>query len=109
MSHIRTRVLMADAEQLVAGALFGMQRDGRITEINGFRLEAIPRGHLLVTRNRDVPGVIGRIGSALGERGVNISSFHLGRQERGGEAMAVIETDAPLGKTRLIRCARSTK
>ena len=101
MSHIRTRVLMADAEQLVAGALFGMQRDGRITEINGFRLEAIPRGHLLVTRNRDVPGVIGRIGTALGERGVNISSFHLGRQERGGEAMAVIETDAPLGKDAL--------
>lgn len=98
MSHIRTRVLIADVEQLVAGALFGPQRDGRITEINGFRLEAIPRGHLLVTRNRDVPGVIGRIGSALGERGVNISSFHLGRQERGGEAMAVIETDAPLGK-----------
>ncbi len=98
MSHVRTRVLMADVEQLVAGALFGPQRDGRITEINGFRLEAIPRGHLLVTRNRDVPGVIGRIGSALGERGVNISSFHLGRQERGGEAMAVIETDAPLGK-----------
>ncbi len=98
MSHIRTRVLIADVEQLVAGALFGPQRDRRITEINGFRLEAIPRGHLLVTRNRDVPGVIGRIGSALGERGVNISSFHLGRQERGGEAMAVIETDAPLGK-----------
>lgn len=101
MSHIRTRVLMTDAEQLVAGALFGMQSDGRITEINGFRLEAILRGHLLVTRNRDVPGVIGRIGSALGERGVNISSFHLGRRERGGEAMAVIETDAPLGKDAL--------
>jgi len=97
VSNIRTRVLTTDGEQLVAGALFGPQRDGRITEINGFRLEAIPRGHLLVTRNRDVPGVIGRIGTALGERGVNISSFHLGRQERGGEAMAVIETDAPLG------------
>jgi D-3-phosphoglycerate dehydrogenase len=49
-----------------------------------------------VMRNRDVPGVIGRVGTILGERGVNISRFHLGRRERGGEAMAVIEVDAPL-------------
>jgi D-3-phosphoglycerate dehydrogenase len=49
---------------------------------------------MLVMRNRDVPGVIGRVGTILGERGVNISRFHLGRRERGGEAMAVIEVDA---------------
>jgi D-3-phosphoglycerate dehydrogenase len=47
-------------------------------------------------RNRDVPGVIGRVGTILGESGVNISRFHLGRRELGGEAMAVIEVDAPL-------------
>jgi D-3-phosphoglycerate dehydrogenase len=51
---------------------------------------------MLVTRNRDVPGVIGHIGMVLGQHAVNISRFHLGRRERGGEAMAVIETDAPL-------------
>jgi len=96
---IRTRVITTNDEQVVAGTLFGGPGhggDGRITEINGFRIEAIPHGHMLVTRNHDVPGVIGRIGSILGEHGVNISRFHLGRRERGGEAMAVIETDAPL-------------
>jgi D-3-phosphoglycerate dehydrogenase len=96
---IRTRALTTSGEQTVAGALFGgigHSSDGRITEINGFRIEAIPHGHMLVTRNHDVPGVIGRIGSILGEHNVNISRFHLGRRERGGEAMAVIETDAPL-------------
>jgi len=51
---------------------------------------------MLVMRNRDVPGVIGRVGTILGERGVNISSFNLGRRERGGEAMAVVEIDAAL-------------
>lgn len=51
---------------------------------------------MLVMRNQDVPGVIGRVGTTLGERGVNISRFHLGRRERGGEALALIETDAPL-------------
>ena len=76
-------------------------REGRITEIDGFHLEARPEGHLLVTRNHDVPGVIGRIGTTLGEGGVNISRFHLGRRERGGEAMAVIEIDAPASKETL--------
>lgn len=94
---ISTRVITTNNEQTVSGALFGPGGDGRITEINGFRLEAIPHGHMLVTRNRDVPGVIGHIGTILGEHSVNISRFHLGRRERGGEAMAVIETDAPLG------------
>ena len=92
---IRTRVLTTGGEHSVAGAPFGAAREGRITEINGFRIEAIPAGHMLVTRNVDVPGVIGRLGTILGARGVNISRFHLGRRERGGEAMAVIEIDAP--------------
>jgi D-3-phosphoglycerate dehydrogenase / 2-oxoglutarate reductase len=94
---ISARVITTAGEQTAGGALFGPGGDGRITEVNGFRLEAVPHGHMLVTRNRDVPGVIGHLGTVLGEHGVNISRFHLGRRERGGEAMAVIETDAPLG------------
>jgi D-3-phosphoglycerate dehydrogenase len=96
-SHaILTRVTTTAGEQTLAGSLFGPGGEGRITEIDGFRIEAIPSGHMLVTRNRDVPGVIGHIGTVLGEGGINISRFHLGRRERGGEAMAVIETDAAL-------------
>ena len=93
---VRTRVRTTAGEHIIAGALFGQQSDGRVTEIDGFRIEARPAGNMLLTRNKDVPGVIGRVGTILGDRGVNISRFHLGRRERGGEAMAVIETDAPL-------------
>jgi D-3-phosphoglycerate dehydrogenase / 2-oxoglutarate reductase len=101
---IRTRLVVNDVEQSLAGAIFGFgeqTREGRITEIDGFHIEAIPQGHMLVMRNRDVPGVIGRVGTILGERGVNISRFHLGRRERGGEAMAVIEVDAAVDKETL--------
>ncbi len=101
---IQTRVITSAGEQSLAGTLFGygeQAREGRITEINGFHIEAIPHGHMLVMRNRDVPGVIGRVGTILGERGVNISRFHLGRRERGGEAMAVIEVDAPVDRETL--------
>jgi D-3-phosphoglycerate dehydrogenase len=101
---IRTRVVGNDVQQSLAGAIFGFgeqRREGRITEIDSFHIEAVPHGHMLVMRNRDVPGVIGRVGTILGERGVNISRFHLGRRERGGEAMAVIEVDAPLADATL--------
>ena len=96
---VRATVISEPATQIVSGAMFGIAgggREGRITEINGFRIEATPRGYMLVMHNRDVPGVIGRVGTVLGERGINISAFHLGRRERGGEAVAVIEVDGPL-------------
>ena len=93
---VRTNVLTKGGVETVSGALFGTQGEGRITEIDGFVVEALPAGHLVVTRSRDVPGVIGRLGTILGAHGVNISRFHLGRHERGGEAIAVVETDAPL-------------
>lgn len=101
---IRTRVVSASREQTVSGSVFGVtggDREGRITQINDFRIEAIPRGNMLVMRNRDVPGVIGRIGTILGDRGINISAFHLGRRAPGGEAMAVIEIDASAGAQNL--------
>lgn len=96
---IRARILGNESDRSLAGTIFGFgeqAREGRLTEIDQFHIEATPQGHLLVMRNRDVPGVIGRVGTILGDRGVNISRFHLGRRERGGEAMAVIEVDAPL-------------
>ena len=101
---IRTEISTEQSMRSLAGTLFGygeQRREGRITEIDGFYLEATPHGHMIVMRNRDVPGVIGRVGTILGERGVNISRFHLGRRERGGEAMALIEIDAPLNKETL--------
>jgi D-3-phosphoglycerate dehydrogenase len=101
---IRTEISTEQSTRTLAGTLFGygeQRREGRITEIDGFYLEATPHGHMLVMRNRDVPGVIGRVGTILGERGVNISRFHLGRRERGGEAMALIEIDAPADKETL--------
>jgi D-3-phosphoglycerate dehydrogenase len=94
---IRTRVMSAAGEQIVSGTVFGIaegEREGRITEINEFRIEAALRGRMLVMHNRDVPGVIGRVGTILGEQSINISAFQLGRRQRGGEAMAVIEIDA---------------
>ncbi len=76
----------------VAGTLFSRQ-DPRVVDIDGFRLEAVLDGLLLVFSNLDVPGMIGRIGMLLGQYGVNIAGMQLGREQRGGRAVAVVNVD----------------
>jgi D-3-phosphoglycerate dehydrogenase / 2-oxoglutarate reductase len=67
----------------------------RILLLDGIELEAPLEGTLLLTRNRDVPGVIGKIGTALGNLGVNIATFALGRRQpvHGAEAVALVRLD----------------
>ena len=85
--------LATDRQQTrIAGTLFSRQ-DPRLVEIDGFRLEAPLDGILLIYSNLDVPGVIGQIGTLLGHNGVNIAGMQLGRQQRGGRAVAVVNVD----------------
>lgn len=77
----------------VAGTLFH-ERDPRIVRIDDHQLEFRPEGHLLVLRNHDVPGVVGSVGTALGESGLNIADLHLSRAPGGEEALAVVRLDA---------------
>jgi D-3-phosphoglycerate dehydrogenase len=92
---IRTSVSSAQSEQIASGMVF-TGGEGRITEIGNFSIEVVPSGFMLLTKNKDVPGVIGKIGTLLGEAEVNISRFYLGREAKGGEALAIIEIDSPL-------------
>ena len=71
----------------------------RLLEFDGIDIETPLEGNLLVCRNLDVPGVIGKIGSILGEQGVNIANFALGRERSGAKpvkALAVVQVDAPV-------------
>src|ERR1700739_2722371 len=71
----------------------------RLLEFDGIDIEAPLEGNLLVCRNLDVPGVIGKIGTILGEQGVNIANFALGRERTGPKpvkALAVVQADAPV-------------
>ncbi len=79
----------------VCGTLFGGDKP-RIVEIKGIRIEAELGRHMLYTTNEDKPGFIGRLGTLLGEAGVNIATFHLGRSAPGADAIALIEVDQPL-------------
>jgi D-3-phosphoglycerate dehydrogenase len=64
-------------------------------QLDGFRLDAQPEGIILVMENADVPGVIGRVGTMLGKRGINIAEWRLGRTAPGGRALSFINLDTP--------------
>lgn len=86
-------VLSAGARELsIAGVVFSGGHM-RLTQLDEFMFEMEPRGRLLVTKNLDQPGMIGVIGTTLGQRGVNIDQFELARNRPGGEAMALIRVD----------------
>ena len=94
--HLVAVTLKGEAGEVsVAGTVFA-ERDPRVVQIEGYRLEFRPKGFLLVLRNLDVPGVVGKVGTLLGEAGVNIAEIHLARQPAGAEAMAVVRLDAAL-------------
>lgn len=86
-------VLSAPGKRLqLAGVVYGAGHM-RITLVNDFVFEMEPRGTLLVTTNKDRPGMIGYIGTVLGNHQVNIDVFELARNRQGGEAMALIRVD----------------
>ena len=68
----------------------------RLVEINGISMDAQLGPNMVYITNEDKPGLIGRLGSALGEAGINIATFNLGRANVGGDAIALIETDGPV-------------
>jgi D-3-phosphoglycerate dehydrogenase len=75
-----------------AGALFGRQ-DLRIVLLNKFTVEVIPEGHMLVLYNYDRPGVIGNIGTTLGDNNLNIARLQLSREQVDKENLVVLTTD----------------
>jgi D-3-phosphoglycerate dehydrogenase / 2-oxoglutarate reductase len=92
---IEVRLLGRKAETLVAGAMLA-EGHPRIVRIDGFHLDLNPRGTMVVIRNRDVPGVIGRVGTIIGEAGANIAEYHQARLKAGGPALAAISVDGRL-------------
>jgi D-3-phosphoglycerate dehydrogenase len=92
---IEVRVTAGTEAVRVAGNMLA-EGHPRIVRINDFRIDVAPRGILLILQNRDVPGVIGRVGTLLGDAGINIAEYHQARLGAGGEALAAVSVDTPL-------------
>ena len=95
---VRVTARTPDGERSVAGTLFGNAAP-RLVEIFGVSIEAELQGEMIYIVNEDAPGFIGRLGTTLGEAGVNIGTFHLGRRSAGGEAVALVSVDQHVDET----------
>ncbi|HPE07828.1 MAG TPA: phosphoglycerate dehydrogenase [Smithellaceae bacterium] len=79
-----------------AGAVFG-KNDPRIVRVNEFSVEIVPEGYLLAVSNDDQPGVIGNLGTTLGNNKVNIARLHLSRDAQAKKALVILNTDSAVG------------
>ncbi|MCP9464692.1 MAG: phosphoglycerate dehydrogenase [Nitrospira sp.] len=91
-SLIRLRVEAGSVSHQVAGTLYH-KKEARVVEIDQFKVEMVPEGHLLFIHNMDRPGVIGMVGKVLGDNGINIVRMQCALEKRGGEALLIIAAD----------------
>ncbi|MGF1446342.1 MAG: phosphoglycerate dehydrogenase [Pikeienuella sp.] len=97
-TYVRLLVTTEAKTRTVAATLFSDGRP-RIIQIKGIGMEAEPQPNMLYVVNTDEPGFIGALGTKTAEQGVNIATFHLGRAEKGGEAITLLGVDDPLSPT----------
>ena len=77
---------------VLSGSVFGTNHF-RIVNVLGYSLDFNPEGNMLFVQNKDIPGVIGKVGSLLSDAKVNIGEFLLGRSDEGDMAYSVIKID----------------
>jgi len=94
-STIFTTLVTSVERHVIGGTVFG-KREPRIIHLDGYRMDIIPEGYVMLSDHTDKPGVIGRVGTEIGKAGINIAGMHVGRRQIGGEAIMVLNVDAPL-------------
>jgi len=104
---VALRLKTGEAELSVAGTVFGGAHL-RLVDVDGVEVDTIPQGNLLMIRNEDTPGIVGRVGTVLGAQGVNIARMGLGRKPGSGRAIMLIEVDSELPQAALPELAKVT-
>jgi len=94
-------------ENVVSGTLSGPKMQPRLVEAMGFDLDVVPEKHMLFIRNEDQPGMIGKVGSILGDHGINIGNMAVGRGEPGSRAAMAVTVDEPIPEEVLETFART--
>ncbi len=95
-NYIRVEVETAQGRKTVVGGTVLGRRDIRIREIDQFQIDLKPEGYLLLARHHDRPGIIGRVGTLMGEAGINIGGMYVGREAVGKRAIMVLTVDSPV-------------
>ena len=102
VNSLMIKVTTSEGENTLVGTVFGRQ-EPRLVRLNTFRLEAMMAGPMLLVYNKNVPGVIGALGTTLGAAGVNISSMTVGREEKSNQNIILLSTDELVSSELLVK------
>ncbi len=91
---LSVRAHFINGEHTICGDVYGDAT--RIVHIDGYRVDILPTGNMIVTAHHDQPGVIGKVGTLLGEHKINIAGMNVGREKTGGRAVMVLLVDDPI-------------
>ncbi|MDH3330048.1 MAG: phosphoglycerate dehydrogenase [Desulfobulbaceae bacterium] len=97
---LKITVKTTEGENMLAGTVFG-KKEPRLVRLNSFRLEALPSGPMLLVYNKDIPGVIGALGTTIGADNVNINLMTVGREEESKQNVILLNTDRLISKDML--------
>lgn len=97
VTPFRSTLVVAAGDHRIVGTV--LPHGPRVVEIDGFEVDAVADGAAIITRHRDVPGMVGRIGTILGNANVNISTMQVARTDPGGDAMMVLEIDRDVDRS----------
>ncbi len=99
---LKVTVKTTEGENMLAGTVFG-KKEPRLVRLNSFRLEGLPSGPMLLVYNKDIPGVIGALGTTLGADNVNIDLMTVGREEESKQNVILLNTDKLISKDLLAK------
>jgi D-3-phosphoglycerate dehydrogenase len=102
INTLSIKVSTSEGENVLVGTVFG-RNEPRLVRLNSFRLEALASGPMLLVYNKDVPGVIGALGTTLGNAGVNISRMTVGREEKSNQNVILLSTNELVSKELLAK------
>ena len=94
---LTVKAVYSDGERTICGTILG-KNDQRIVHIDGYHVDIVPQGNLVLTQHTDKPGIIGKVGTLLGDRSVNIAGMHVGREKVGGRALMALMVDGAIGE-----------
>jgi D-3-phosphoglycerate dehydrogenase len=94
---IATKVATTVSQSEMSGTVFG-KSEPRIISLHGYHIDIVPEGYILFVHNYDVPGMIGKVGTILGNASVNIAGMQVGRIAIGGKAVMALSVDSPVSE-----------
>jgi len=108
-STIAVQVETDKEEREIVGTLIGKKREPYVVSVFGYHTDFVPQGNLLVFMHKDEPGIVGRMGSILGNAKINIAALHMGRNEIGGDAVSILNIDSEVPRELITQLAQTGK